>query len=310
MLKVSNLCMQYGNRKVLEDISFEIEIGTVVGLLGVNGAGKSTIMNIITGYLRPTSGSVQIGECDMEKKPIVCKRQIGYLPEVPPLYKDMRICEYLEFVAKLKKISNVYENVEQELERFHLSERKYDFIKNLSKGMQQRVGFAAALLGNPPLIILDEPLVGLDPEESKKTREILRSLREDHAIIISSHILSEIEELCNEILVLKDGKLIFDNSTNNLKNRKKKNQYLLTVKGDKNTIEGYLKQCSFIESFSYVRQVEDNVHEFQMQSKEKKDVRDQVFGYLVGKQLSVYGILKQQNTLEEAFIELNRKEER
>jgi len=184
MIDVKNLTMSYGKREVLKDISFKIENGKTVGLLGANGAGKSTTMNILTGYLKPQSGEIYINDVDMRKAPQMAKQQIGYLPEIPPLYKDMKVYEYLLFVAELKKIDDKQEAVQSVIERMNLEERQYDFIKKLSKGLQQRVGFAQALLGNPEVLILDEPLVGLDPAEAKKTRELIRSLRGKCIVII------------------------------------------------------------------------------------------------------------------------------
>lgn len=220
MIGVKNLKMSYGKKEVLKGISFKIKQGNIVGLLGVNGAGKSTIMNILTGYLIPSEGEVRICEYSMAKNPIAAKRNIGYLPEIPPLYKDMKVKEYLMFAAELKGIQNRKEEVCRVLSLLSLQEEECQFIKKLSKGYQQRIGLAQALLGNPPVLILDEPFVGLDPTEAKKMREVVKALQEEHAVIISSHILSEIEELCNDILILKNGTLVFDNSVKNAKKGK------------------------------------------------------------------------------------------
>lgn len=220
MIKITNLKMVYGKKEVLTNISFDIKKGNIVGLLGVNGAGKSTIMNILTGYLRPTEGEVSICQVDMNKSPVEAKKNIGYLPEIPPLYKDMKVEEYLMFAADIKGVKNQAEEVCRVLALLDLKKERFNFIKKLSKGYQQRIGLAQALLGNPSVLILDEPLVGLDPSESKKMREVIKGLQENHAIIISSHILSEIEELCSDILILKDGNLVFDNSIKKAKKGK------------------------------------------------------------------------------------------
>lgn len=220
MIEVKNLKMSYGKKEVLKGISFKIKQGSIVGLLGVNGAGKSTIMNLLTGYLAPSEGEILICRNNMNKNPIAAKRNIGYLPEIPPLYKDMKVKEYLMFAAELKGIKNRKDEVCHVLFMLDLKEEEQSFIKKLSKGYQQRIGFAQALLGNPSVLILDEPFVGLDPAEAKKMREIVKDLQKEHVVIISSHILSEIEELCNDILILKNGTLVFDNSVKNAKKGK------------------------------------------------------------------------------------------
>lgn len=309
MIEVKNLKMSYGKREVLKDISFHIEEGKMVGLLGANGAGKTTVMNILTGYLKPVEGEVMIHQANMRETPKQAKRYIGYLPEVPPLYKDMRVLEYLLFAAGLKGIEEKNTEAERVLKLVDLEDRQFDFIKNLSKGMKQRVGFAQALLGNPPVIVLDEPLTGLDPDESRKMRELLRNLRQGHSIIISSHILKEIEELCNEILMLKDGQIVLDDSTTSAKRRGNRNVYKLTIKGDKDKIAEFLERYDALREIRYVGEKEADVHEFIAKAKNTRDIRDSIFGYLAGKKFSVYGIEKMEASLEEVFMELNSKEE-
>lgn len=310
MIEVKNLKMSYGKREVLKDISFHIKEGKIVGLLGANGAGKTTVMNILTGYLKPIDGEVRIHQVDMQKSPKQAKRYIGYLPEVPPVYKDMRVCEYLMFAAGIKGIKDKKEEIIRVLQLLDMEERQYDFIKNLSKGMQQRIGFAQALLGNPPIIILDEPLTGLDPAEAKRVRELLRGLQKDHSIIISSHILKEIEELCSEILMLKDGQIVLDDSTISAKRRGNRNVYKLTIKGDPKKITEYLEDYDALREIQYLGEKEAGVHEFIGKAKNTRDIRDSIFGYLVGKKLSVYGIEKLEASLEDVFIEMNSKEEK
>lgn len=309
MIKVEHVSMSYGRRVVLKDISFEIREGKTVGLLGANGAGKSTTMNILTGYLRPESGTVLINERDIIKESKEAKKKIGYLPEVPALYKEMRIREYLLFAAELKGVRDKGVEVNRVIELFQLKEREYDFIKKLSKGLQQRVGFACALLGNPEVLILDEPLSGLDPAEAKRTREIIRELKENHIIMISSHVLSEIDELCNEILMLKDGQLVLNNSTANVKRGKRQKTYRLNVKGERQKIEECLKQYELIREITYIGEKETGVHEFLLQSKNTRDIRDSILGYLVGRKFNVYGIAKEETSLEDVFLEMNVKED-
>lgn len=309
MVEVKNLKMSYGKKEVLKDISFSLSQGKIVGLLGSNGAGKTTIMNILTGYLKPVQGEIIIQDTDMRKNPKQAKRYIGYLPEVPPLYRDMRVQEYLFFVAGLKDIKEKKQETERVLELVHLSDRKKEDIKNLSKGMRQRVGLAQALLGNPPVIILDEPLTGLDPQESKNMRELLLDLKKEHCIIISSHILKEIEELAGEILMLKDGQLVLDDSTAAARRRGRRNVYRLTVKGDKDKIMESLENYSDLREVQYVRKKESGVYEFIAQAKNTRDIRDSIFGYLVSRKFNVYGIERYEASLEDVFIEMNGEEE-
>lgn len=310
MIEVKNIKMSYGKYEVLKDISFQVEEGTIVGLLGSNGAGKSTMMNILTGYLKPLAGEIYINQVDMRNKPKEAKKYIGYLPEIPPLYKDMKVFEYLVFAADLKGISSKRDEIIRVMRLLNIEDRQYDYIKKLSKGLQQRVGFAQALLGNPPVMILDEPLVGLDPEESKQIRELIRSLQQDHAIIISSHILREIEEVCNEILMLKDGAIVLEDSMTATKRRGQRNVYKLTIKGDKEKIEACLNGYDALRSIQFIGEKEKDVYEFIGTAKNARDIRDSIFGYLVSKKFSVYGIEKIEASLEDVFIEMNSKEEK
>ncbi|MDE5864667.1 MAG: ABC transporter ATP-binding protein [Lachnospiraceae bacterium] len=309
MIEVENLEMSYGKREVLRDISFQIKRGTIVGLLGANGAGKSTTMNILTGYLKPVQGKVYINQTDMRRAPKKAKRYIGYLPEKPPLYTDMKVLEYLMFAADLKGIPDKYGEALRVMEIVDIEDRQCEVIKKLSKGLQQRVGFAEVLLGNPPVLILDEPLVGLDPAESRAIRGLIKSLRSEHAIIISSHILSEIEELCNDILMLKDGQLVLDNSTAAAKRRGGKNVYRLIIKGDRDKISACLENCEMLRTVRYIGEKERGVYEYSGTAKNNRDIRDNILGYLVGKRFAVYGIEKQETSLEDVFIEMNGREE-
>lgn len=310
MIEVKNLKMAYGKQEVIKGISFHIKKGKTVGLLGVNGAGKSTIMNLLTGYLTPLEGEILIHQTDMRKHPNEAKRYIGYLPEVPPLYKDMKVEEYLAFAADLKGIHEKRKEEERVIALLGIEDRKGDFIKNLSKGYQQRIGLAQALLGNPDVLILDEPLSGLDPAEAKMMKNLILELREEHAIIISSHILSEIEELCHDILILKDGTLVLDNSTISAKRRGKRKEYLLTIKGDKRIIQECLEKFDSLQNIRYLGEKEPGVFEFSGMAKNARDIRDSIFSYLVSKKLNVYGITKVETSLEDVFMEVNSKEEK
>lgn len=309
MIKVKDVTMSYSKKKILDQITFQVNKGDIVGLLGKNGEGKSTTMNILTGYLTPQQGEVWISDIDMRKEPRLAKQKIGYLPEIPPLYKDMKVIEYLEFAARLKKVDSVTSEVERVMDLFDLYEKRFEFIKILSKGWQQRVGFAQCLIGNPEILILDEPLVGLDPNESKLIRSMIKNLSEDHTIVISSHILREIDELCSKILMIKNGKIVLDDSLNHAKNKQVKNQYRLIVKGQKENILQLLLQSDLLSEVKYVKEPESGVYEFVVSSRQKQDIRDNLFGLLVGKKVSVYGIERMENTLEDVFLELNDEED-
>lgn len=306
MIEVKNISMSYGKKEVLKDISFQIGDGEVIGLLGENGAGKSTTMNILTGYLKPNGGEVLIEEVDMMKHPIEAKKKIGYLPEVPPLYKDMKVVEYLEYAARLKKRKDVSQEVKRVMDLFDLYENRLQVIKHLSKGWQQRVGFAGSLIGNPPFLILDEPLVGLDPSESKKVRELIKELSKDHTIMISSHILKEIEELCTGILILKNGTIAFHDSMEKARHGNK-NTYKLVVKGEKDKIMLLLTNSDLLRKVEFVKEQEESVYEFLVEAKQSKDIRDSLLGLLVGKKFSVYGVERFEQSLEDMFLTMNKE---
>ena len=218
MLKVKNLVKKYDKFIAVNDISFEIDKGEILGFLGPNGAGKSTTMNIISGYIKATSGNVLIGDYDIEEKPIDAKKLIGYLPENPPLYLDMMVGEYIKFVVELKNVKkeNRNDEIEKVISLTGLEEVKGRLIRNLSKGYKQRVGIAQAIVGNPDLVILDEPTVGLDPNQIIEIRNLIKSLKNEHTVIISTHILSEVEMLCDKVVIINKGEIKADDRLENL----------------------------------------------------------------------------------------------
>ena len=210
MIEVKNLVKKYGDHAAVDDLSFTVETGKVIGFLGPNGAGKSTTMNIITGYIAPTSGEVLVNGIDVNEEPEKAKKHIGYLPEIPPLYPDLRVREYLTFVAELKKVERAKRDVtvHKIMGRTGTLDVSERLIKNLSKGYRQRVGLAQAVLGFPEIIILDEPSVGLDPKQIIEIRELIRKLAKKHTVILSSHILAEVREVCDYIMIISKGKLV------------------------------------------------------------------------------------------------------
>ncbi|MCI5596378.1 MAG: ABC transporter ATP-binding protein [Lachnospiraceae bacterium] len=311
MIQVDHLVKNYGSHQAVKNISFHVEKGQVVGLLGPNGAGKSTTMNILTGYLSATDGDVKIGDYDILDEPLKAKKLIGYLPEVPPLYTDMTVSEYLNFVSKLKKVGK--EERKKEVKRvmgatgiLDVAER---LIKNLSKGYRQRVGLAQALIGNPPLLILDEPTVGLDPNQIIEIRELIKKLGKDHTIILSSHILSEVSAVCDSIIIIDNGKIVAEDTTENL-TRDFSDQGLikLTVKGKKEDVEKVLNSCDFIQNFALTQK--DGMTLVEAKSKVKEDMRDEIFFAFANEKLPVVHMEQETLSLEEIFLKLTREEEK
>ena len=311
MIQVDHLVKNYGSHQAVKNISFHVEKGQVVGLLGPNGAGKSTTMNILTGYLSATDGDVKIGDYDILDEPLKAKKLIGYLPEVPPLYTDMTVSEYLNFVSKLKKVGK--EERKKEVKRvmgatgiLDVAER---LIKNLSKGYRQRVGLAQALIGNPPLLILDEPTVGLDPNQIIEIRELIKKLGKDHTIILSSHILSEVSAVCDSIIIIDNGKIVAEDTTENL-TRDFYDQGLIkmTVKGKKEDVEKVLNSCDFIQNFALTQK--DGMTLVEAKSKVKEDMRDEIFFAFANEKLPVVHMEQETLSLEEIFLKLTREEEK
>lgn len=309
MLKVENLVKKYGNDFALRDVSFEVKKGHIVGLLGPNGAGKSTTMNIITGYISATSGKVTIGEYDILKDPIKAKSQIGYLPEIPPLYKDMTVYEYLIFVADLKfKKANKKELAQEAMVKTDILSVKNQIIKKLSKGFQQRVGLAGALLGNPPILILDEPLVGLDPSQTREMRQMIKALAGEQTIIISSHILSEINEMCDSIVIMNRGKVQIQDSTKNLTKKEKNNRVItMMIKGNKVNIDKVISKSKLISEIKITDSEESGVYNVIANVSGTRDIRDEMFSFLAKNGLTIYNLTYEKVSLEEVFIRLTQE---
>lgn len=313
MLLVKNITKRYGSQDALSDVSFHVEQGQIVGLLGENGAGKSTTMNIITGYISANEGEVQIDGIDLLEKPKEAKKKIGYLPEQPPLYDNMTIQEYLCFVADLKGVprKEAQRSVDEIMEKTNLLERRNMLIKHLSKGYKQRVGLAQALIGNPPLLILDEPMVGLDPNQMIEIRNLIKSLGGEHTVILSSHILSEIESICDHIIILDQGKVIAENEVKKLETEHAVNNHLvIVVKGNKSKISSLLKHSKLVKDYTYTREVESGVHEYRVITSSDQDVRDEMFVLFSEAKMVIYSLNIEQLTLEDVFIKLTGKEEK
>jgi len=311
VIEIRNLTKKYGNHIAVDDISLDIKPGKVYGFLGPNGAGKSTTMNIITGYLAPTSGEVKIDGHDIYKEPEEAKACIGYLPEIPPLYVDMKVEEYLEFVAELKKVSkdNIKKEVERVINLTRINDVSSRIINNLSKGYRQRVGMAQAIIGSPKIIILDEPTVGLDPNQIKEVRDLIKSLAGDHTVILSSHILSEISETCSHVFIINKGKIIANNSIETLSNYFNSKQVLeIVAKGDLNKSKEVIEKIEDIESVSVENGTEEGTINITVTAHYSKDVREDVSLALSSEKISIFEMKEDVKSLEDVFLQLTNEE--
>ena len=311
MIEVQNLTKVYGGKTAVENVSFKIRNGRIYGLLGPNGAGKSTTMNIMTGCLSPTEGTVLINGYDICDQPIEAKRQIGYLPEQPPLFVDMTPAEYLTFVAEAKGVSDdlIDRQVKEAMQVTDILSVKDRLIRNLSKGYRQRVGIAQAILGSPDIIILDEPTVGLDPQQLTEIRALVRKLGEKLTVIISSHILSEISELCDHVIILSEGHVVADDDMAELEARMNPETTLrMTVKADEAGARAVLKS---IEGVNTVTKLSANEAEgtvtLRVTTTAEADLRDEIFFAMAERRYAVLSTETVEQSLEEIFLSLTAK---
>ena len=310
LIEVVGLSKKYGNRLALDDISFHIKPDEIVGLLGPNGAGKTSTMNILTGYISATKGVVKIDEINILEDPIKAKSKIGYLPENPPLYMDMKVKEYLNFVFDLKKVKkNKKVHVTEICELVKITDVYNRVIKNLSKGYKQRVGLAQALIGNPEILILDEPTVGLDPKQIIEIRTLVKELGKTHTVILSSHILSEIQAVCNKVIILNKGKIVADENTDNLSERISANHnILIQVSGDENAIFELLSNLDIVDKVEKVdASHEDKYPLFIIHPKEKNDIREEISKIVTGAGYLIISLKLLELSLEEAFLKLTEE---
>ena len=310
MIEVKNLVKKYGNHTAVDHLNFTIEEGHVYGFLGPNGAGKSTTMNIMTGYLGATEGEVLINGHDILKEPEEAKKQIGYLPELPPLYMEMTVREYLEFVAELKGIAkNKREESINEVEKMvKIWEVENRLIRNLSKGYRQRVGLAQAVLGFPEIIILDEPSVGLDPKQIIEIRELIRQLAKKHTVILSSHILAEVREVCDYILIISKGKLVASDTPENLERNLGDSDLIeIETKASPDEVRRILETVDGIRSIS-TKHLENGITWAQIQEKKNTDIREKVFQVFAQNHQSLLKLNPLQVSLEDVFMELTQSD--
>lgn len=309
MIEVKNLVKRYGNHAAVDNLSFTVDTGKVVGFLGPNGAGKSTTMNIITGYIAQTEGTVLIDGIDMAEEPEKAKKKIGYLPEIPPLYQDLRVREYLQFVAELKSVAKkdrdmmVYE-IMKKTKTLDVSER---LIRHLSKGYKQRVGLAGAMIGQPDILILDEPTVGLDPSQIIEIRELIRELSKDHTVLLSSHIMQEISAVCDEIIIINEGKMIACDTPENLTKRMVQNNGIhLVIKGESDQIEKALRSISGIIDISYDENADESGVSLTVYSGMEDDVREEIFYAMSNISCPIIEMHQLDTSLEDAFLALTK----
>ena len=310
MIEVRNLTKKYGDHFAVQDISFSLEKGKIYGLLGPNGAGKSTTMNIMTGYIAATSGEVIIEGHDIFKEAEEAKKHIGYLPEIPPLYMDMTVWEYLFTVADLKGVpkSERKSMIGDVMEKVMITNMKDRLIKNLSKGYKQRVGIAQTLIGNPDIIILDEPTVGLDPKQIIEIRTLIKQLGEDHTVLISSHILSEIGAVCDHVVNINKGHLVVSDSTENLEKLFKGQDILcLSAQGELEKIQNILREFPALSIADMKEAEEAETYRFQLKVQDQADYRKQLFFRFAEAGIPLLEISRAGMSLEDIFLEITEE---
>ena len=305
VIQIENLVKKYGANLAVDGLNLDIEGGKVYGFLGPNGAGKSTTMNVITGYIGATSGTVKVNGFDILKDSKKAKASVGYLPEQPPLYNEMTVKEYLKFVAELKGIPKKerQDAINAAVEKTGITEVYERLIRNLSKGYKQRVGIAQAIIGMPEIIILDEPTVGLDPKQIVEIRDLIKTLGEDHTVILSSHLLPEVSEVCDYIYVISQGKLVAEGTESELsKDIAKENILEVTIQGDKAVVETLVDDMVSVKDFS-VDETDEGVV-LTVRTEEDTDIRSGLFAICASKGLPIVGMNYQQSSLEDVFLEI------
>lgn len=307
MIEVKHVTKKYGNFTAVDDINFTIKNDEIVGFLGPNGAGKSTTMNMITGFIEPTQGQIIINGNDISKRPRKAKKEIGYMPENVPLYYELTPREFIIYMAELKMVERKKrkEEVEKVIKETGLQDVQNKLIRNLSRGYKQRVSLAGALVGNPDVIILDEPTVGLDPKQITEIRNLIKELGKKHTVILSSHILSEISQICEKVVIINKGKIVAIDSPENLeKSTKEKNGISVTVEDPKENMNKIKEKIPEIESIELVKDNEDGTKQYIIISSADIDLRKKLFDILPKEEIVIFELKKTETTLEDAFIKL------
>lgn len=313
MIEVENLTKKYDSHVAVDNLSFRVERGMIYGFLGPNGAGKSTTMNMMTGYIAATSGTVKINGYDILKNPEQAKKSIGYLPELPPVYPDMTVYEYLRFVAELKKVkkNERQAQIEDVMKQTQIEDVKGRLIKNLSKGYKQRVGLAQAIIGYPEVIILDEPTVGLDPKQIIEIRELIRELAKKHTIILSSHILSEVSAVCDHIMIISKGKLVASDTPEGLMTLLKGGRQMkLSVLGEQSKVEELLQSMESVKDFSMQPPRAEGMVSVNIRTEDTEDIRVELFHRLAAADMPIMELSLSEKSLEDVFLELTGEEDK
>jgi ABC-2 type transport system ATP-binding protein len=298
-ISVNNITKLYGTQKALHNISFEVGSNEIVGFLGPNGAGKSTMMKILTCYIPPTTGSAKVSGYDVLEESLEVRKQIGYLPEHNPLYLDMYVKEFLAFVGNLHKIKNTKERVKEMIELTGLQVEQNKKIGALSKGYRQRVGLAQAMIHDPKVLIMDEPTTGLDPNQLEEIRALIRSLGRQKTVMLSTHIMQEVEAICDKVIIINKGEIVANDETKNL--QKNTTTQIITVEFDKQVTEKLLLGINEIER---VRLIEKNT--WRLSTTSKEDVRKEIFNFAVANNISVLTLIKEEQKMEDVFKELTK----
>ena len=307
MIKVKNITKRYGKAVAVENISFTIEDGEIVGLLGPNGAGKSTTMNILTGFLEQTEGEVIIDGFDTLKKPKKAKKEIGYMPEGVPLYTDLTVKEFVTYMAEIKQVDRKTrkEKVEKIIEQTGLKDVEKKLIKNLSRGYKQRVSMAGALVGEPKILILDEPTVGLDPKQITEIRNLIKELGKTHTIILSSHILSEVSQICNKVIIINKGKIVAVDTPENLENKVNNNNCIyVMVEDTENKVEQIKDKINGVKKIELVEENKDGTKQYLIEAEKDIDIRKTIFSEFAKENITIFEMKKADTTLEDAFMKL------
>ncbi len=307
MIEIKNVTKKYPNITAVDHISFEVKDGEVVGFLGPNGAGKSTTMNMITGFIEPTEGQIIVNGFDISKKPKKVKKQIGYMPEGTPLYTELTVKEFVSYMAELKGVKSKQrkEMVKRVIGEVGLENVQNKIIRNLSRGYKQRVSMAGALIGDPDVIILDEPTVGLDPKQITEIRNLIKELGKKHTVILSSHILSEVSQICERVVIINSGNIVAIDTPENLENKtKEKNTILVTVEDPKENMKRLQEAVTEISEVKLIKDNEDGTKQYAISSSGQVDLRKKLFEILPKQEIVIFELKKSESTLEDAFIKL------
>lgn len=312
MIEVKNITKKYGKFTAVDNLNFKVEDHEIMGFLGPNGAGKSTTMNMITGYIEPTKGKIIVNGYDISKTPKKAKRQIGYMPESVPLYNDLTVREFIKYMADLKNVkrSEKKAEIEKVLEETGTKSVENKLIKNISRGYKQRVSMAGALIGNPDILILDEPTVGLDPKQITEIRNLIKKLGKTHTIILSSHILSEVSQICNKVIIINKGKILAIDTPENLeKQTQSENNIIITVEDSKNKMKTIKEIIPEIKEIKLIKDNNDGTKQYLITSEKEVDLRKKIFEELPKQEITIFELKQTETTLEDAFLKLiNSKE--